>query len=52
MEMADDDALAGALASAGAPAPAERIVEAAAPWRRPDGSYGFTNRMRYRVVRA
>jgi ubiquinone/menaquinone biosynthesis C-methylase UbiE len=52
MEMADDDALTEALASAGARASAERIVEAAAPWRRPDRSYRFTNRMRSRVVRA
>jgi SAM-dependent methyltransferase len=52
MEMADDNALAAALASAGTGASAERVVEAAAPWRRPDGSYRFSNRMRYRVVRA
>jgi SAM-dependent methyltransferase len=52
MEMTDDDALAAALASAGARVSAEHIVETAAPWRRPDGGYRFTNRMRYRVVRA
>jgi SAM-dependent methyltransferase len=51
MEMADDEALAAALASAGGRASAARVVEAAAPWRRPDGGYRFTNRMRYRVVR-
>jgi SAM-dependent methyltransferase len=51
MEMADDEALAAALASAGARASAARVVEAAAPWRRPDGGYRFTSRMRYRVVR-
>jgi SAM-dependent methyltransferase len=52
MEMPDVDALAAALASAGAEAPADRVVDAAAPWRRPDGSYRFANRIRYRMLRA
>lgn len=52
MEMPDDEALAAALASAGAEAPADRIAEAAAAWRRPDGGYRFANRIRYRVLRA
>jgi SAM-dependent methyltransferase len=59
MDMPDDDALATALSSAGAQAPSERpdawrerVVEAAATWRRPDGGYRFSNRLRYRVVRA
>ena len=52
MEMPDDAALAAALASAGAEAPADRIVDAASAWRRPDGAYRFANRIRYRVLRA
>jgi SAM-dependent methyltransferase len=52
IEMPDDDALAAALASAGTEAPADRVVDAAAAWRRPDGSYRFVNRIRYRVLRA
>jgi hypothetical protein len=59
MDTPDDDALATALSSAGAQAPTERpdasregVEEAAATWRRPEGGYRFSNRLRYRVVRA
>jgi SAM-dependent methyltransferase len=51
MEMPDDEALAAALASAGADAPRDQIVDAATPWRRPDGGYRFANRIRFRVLR-
>jgi SAM-dependent methyltransferase len=48
IELADDDALAAALPGK----ERERVLEAAAPWRRPDGGYRFGNRIRYRIVRA
>ena len=51
MEMPDDEALAAALASAGADAPPDQIVDAATRWRRPDGGYRFANRIRFRVLR-
>jgi SAM-dependent methyltransferase len=53
MEVAGDAALVTALESAGA-APADdwaqRIAEAAAPYRLTDGRYRFRNRLSYRVV--
>ena len=50
MRLADDAALTSALASA-APCPAVGHVAAAgAPYRRPDGSYRFENRLRYWII--
>jgi SAM-dependent methyltransferase len=49
VELRDDRALEAALAAAGADRPG--LVAAAAPYRRPDGSYRFGNRFRYRVLR-
>jgi SAM-dependent methyltransferase len=57
MELADATALAAALESAGARdgtgsenAWRHRVAQAAAPYLRPDGSYRFENRLKYRVV--
>ena len=57
MTLPSDQALAGALASAGAMddrdvdgAWCRRIRAAAAPYRQPDGSYRFENRLKYRIV--
>ena len=57
MTLSGDDALASALASAGAAAgPAgptgweRRVAAAASPWRQPDGSYRFENRFKCRVL--
>jgi len=50
--MRDDAALRDAVTAAGAPpATGESLAPAAAPFRRADGSYGFTNRFSYRVLR-
>src|SRR3954451_22068823 len=53
--LSDDNALAGALASAGAIAGSaedrsRRAIAAAAPFRMPDGSYRFENRLSYRIL--
>lgn len=57
IEMADDAALAASLSRAGIgtdPVTNEattRLTAAAAPYRRPDGSYRFENRLRYWLLR-
>jgi SAM-dependent methyltransferase len=51
MCLADDEALASALASAGAVIrSAEHVAAAGAQYRRPDGSYRFENRLRYWII--
>ena len=54
IELRDDVALEAALAAAGAlPGGGEgRLAAAAAPFRRPDGSYRFANRYSYRILQA
>ena len=49
IELADDSALAAALADAGAFA-APGLVDAASPYRQADGSYRFRNRLMYRIA--
>jgi SAM-dependent methyltransferase len=51
MSLPDEEALASALSSSGAPigSPAQ-VIAAAAPYRRPDGSYRFENRLRYWII--
>jgi hypothetical protein len=44
--------LSGALAHAGEPAVRATVADAAAPFRRPDGSYRFENVFRVVVARA
>ncbi len=57
IEIADDAALAASLSRAGigtdpvTNAAATRLTAAAAPYRRPDGSYRFDNRLRYWLLR-
>jgi SAM-dependent methyltransferase len=51
MCLADDEALAAALASAGAVIRSvEHVAAAGAPYRRPDGSFRFENRLRYWIM--
>ena len=58
MEIADDAALEAALVAAGAlqaqagGGARPRLLEAASPFRRSDGSYRFDNRLRYLIARA
>jgi SAM-dependent methyltransferase len=53
MRLADDDALASALASAGVVIRSvEQVATAGAPYRRPDGGYRFENRLRYWIIGA
>jgi SAM-dependent methyltransferase len=53
MKLADAPALEAALAAAGAPGlDRHRLLDSAAPYRRPDGSYRFANRLRYLIARA
>jgi ubiquinone/menaquinone biosynthesis C-methylase UbiE len=52
VELRDDAALEAALAAAGALDREPRLADAAAPFRNRDGSYRFTNRFSYRVLRA
>jgi SAM-dependent methyltransferase len=43
---------AGAVSGRGGERQRHRLTAAAAPFHRPDGSYRFENRLRYRIVRA
>jgi SAM-dependent methyltransferase len=51
IEMADDNALAASLQSAGVASATTSVAAAAARWRRADGSYRFENRLRYWLLR-
>ena len=53
IEIADDEALAAALASADAftaATGAPHLVDVASPYRQADGSYRFSNRLMYRIA--
>jgi SAM-dependent methyltransferase len=50
MELPDDAALRAALGSIGARVDRSRLLDVAAPFRRPDGSYRFDNRLRYLIA--
>jgi hypothetical protein len=49
MAFANDQALAAALTSAGGPS-GPKVLAAAEPYRQPDGSYRFENRLTYRIL--
>jgi SAM-dependent methyltransferase len=51
IEIADDEALEASLASAGVAMAATSVTEAAARWRRADGTYSFENRQLYWILR-
>jgi SAM-dependent methyltransferase len=52
IDFPDGPSLAAAMARAGNTDEPERVIEAAGPYRLPDGAYRFGNRLMYRIARA